>query len=238
MKSKTLIIATVLIAFMAIQFISYRLAFLQVNQPESGENYKTLFNIGEKVVVKTELSTDVKKYVNVRYPNFEDNFEFNKSASTSTYHTYNTYSESNQYTVVASFKVGLATTYYDKLSEEYNNKILLTEHNIENNFDVIDYLQKHYKDEVNIFSSDSAIKMRKLMNDYANSTMTKGTIRNIEGDLTGFMIVADDESKIEVNLKSDDKYYYFEFNSNNNSKYFTEEYVISFLNYVVIEKAL
>lgn len=235
MKSKTLIIATILIAFMIIQFISYRLAFLQVNQPEKGENYKTLFNIGEKIIVKRELSADVKKYVNVRYLNFEDKFEFNKAASTSNYHTYNTYSETNQYTVVASFKVGLATTYYDKLSEEYQNKVLLKEHGIENNFDVVDYLQKHYKDEVNIFSSNNDITMRKLMNDYANNDMTKGTIRSIEGDLTGFMIVADDESKIEVNLKDEDKYYYFEFNSNNNSKYFTEDYVINFLNYVVIE---
>ena len=235
MKSKTLVVSIILIIFTVIQFLSYRLAFLQVNQPNSGENYKTLFNIGEKVEVKRELTNNIKKYVNVRYPNFEDDFEFSKAGSTSTYHTYNTYSESNQYTVIASFKVGLATTYYENLIEEYENKRLLESNQIENNFDVIEYLQEHYNDKVNIFSSNSDISMRKLMNEYANTIMTKGTLRYIEGDLNGFMIISEDKSKIEVNLKEEDKYYYFEFNSNNNSKYFTEEYVINFLNYVVID---
>lgn len=237
MKSKTLIIAGILLAFIIIQFFSYRIAFLQVNKPVEGSNYETLFNEGEKITVKRELTNDIKKYVDLRYPNFEDEFTFNNAGSTSIYQTYNTYSKSNQYTVVASYKVGVATTYYDKLAEEYQNKILLQEYDITNNFDVIDYLKENYKKKVNVFSSDSDIKMNKLMNEYANTILTQGVIRKIEGDLNGFMIVSKDKNKFEINLKEGEKYYYFEFN-NNNSEYFTEEYVINFLNYVSIEKTL
>lgn len=237
MKSKTLIIAGILMAFIVIQFFGYRIAFLLVNKPVEGKNYETLFNIGEKVTVKRELTNNFKKYVDLSYPNFEDKFEFNSTGSNSTYQTYNTYSETNQYTVLASYKVGLATNYYDTLSEEYKNKILLQEYNITNNFDVIEYLKENYKKKVNVFSSNSDIRMHKLMNEYANTVLTQGTIREIDGDLEGFMIVSKDKKKFEINIKEGEKYYYFEFN-NSNSDYFTEEYIIKFLNYVNIEKAI
>lgn len=237
MKSKTLVIAGILLAFIIIQFFGYRIAFLFVNKPVEGKNYETLFNVGEEIKVKRELTNDIKRYVDLRYPNFEDEFVFNSTGSTSTYQTYNTYSESNQYTVLASYKVGVATTYYDALVKEYKNKLLLREYDITNNFDVIEYLKENYKKKVNIFSSNSNIKMHKLMNEYANTVLTNGVIREITGDLEGFMIMSKDKNKFEINLKEGEKYYYFEFN-NNNTEYFTEEYVINFLNYVSIEKTL
>lgn len=237
MKSKTLVIAGFLLAFIIIQFFGYRIAFLFVNKPVEGNNYETLFNIGKDIEVKRELTSDIKRYVDLKYPNFEDEFIFNSTGSNSTYQTYNTYSESNQYSVIASYKVGIATNYYDTLSKEYKNKLLLQEYDIVNNFDVIDYLKDNYKKKVNIFSSNSSIKMHKLMNEYANTVLTKGVIREITGDLNGFMIISDDKNKFEINLKEGEKYYYFEFN-NNNTEYFTEEYVIDFLKYVSIEKTL
>lgn len=236
-KSKKILIGIlILIGIVLIELLSYKFALVQYNKPESGKGYKTFQNIGDAIEVKSINNTNnVKTYLDIIYPAFNDNFEFAKDKSDDKNSSYYLYESNDSYTLLASYKVGNATNYYDELVTDSSgtivnkNKKLLDIYNINDNFDVVNYLVNHYKDKVNIFSSKNDINIHYLMNSYANS-LKEGKIRYIEGDLEGFMIISNDGVSLEVNLVRNNELYYFSFVNGSNTTYFTEESIINFLN--------
>lgn len=235
---KILIIAGFGIGFILLQLLSFKIALIQINKPESGDNYKTLETVLDDVVITTTNTGDTKNYVDIIYPNSFSEFKFSKDRSTNKYSTYNLYSEEDKYSALASFTVGLAYNYYDELITDSDKTIdqekknLLEKYDITNNFDVIDYLVKHYNDKVNLLSSSDEIKLRSIMNGYANNGIVEGNLRYIKGDLEGFMFTSENENVIQVNLKHDDKVYYFSFTNHKDSEYFNLDKVLEFLSHV------
>lgn len=238
-KSKKILTGIlILIGIVLIELLSYKFALVQYNKPESGKGYKTFQNIGDVIEVKSINNTNnVKTYLDIVYPAFNDNFEFAKDKSNNKNSSYYLYDSKDSYTLLASYTVGNATNYYDALVTDSSGKIvtknkkLLDTYKINNNFDVVDYIVDHYKDKVSIFSSKNNINIHYLMNSYANN-LKEGKLRYIQGDLEGFMIISNDELSFEVNLVRNDELYYFSFVNGSNAKYFTEESIIGFLNSV------
>lgn len=236
-KSKKILIGiSILIGIVLIELLSYKFALVQYNKPESGKGYKTFENIGDVIKVKSNNNTtNEKTYLGISYSAFNDNFQFAKDKSNNKNSSYNLYDSKDSFTLLAGYTVGNATNYYDALVTDSSgnivnkNKKLLDTYNINDNFDIVDYLVNHYKDKVNIFSSKSDINIHYLMNSYANG-LNEGKIRYIEGDLEGFMITSNAGTNFEVNLVNNEELYHFSFVNGNNATYFTEESVINFLN--------
>lgn len=242
-SKKIIIIIAVVIGLALVQLLSYKFALIQLSRPEKGDGYKTFKNVGEviKIETKADSNTNTKSYLNLIYPVLEGNYQFSKDKSTNRYSTYYYNADDEMETFIGNFKIGTAYTYYDQIIKNSDgnivksNKKLFDKYDINNNFDIIEYIAKHYDDKVNIFTDSDSIKMRNLMNTYANKHITKGKLRYIEGDLEGFMIIADDGFTVEVNLKHGDELYYLAFMSSESGKYYNEEKVIEFLSSITFK---
>lgn len=241
-KKTILIISVVVLGIVLIEILSYKFALVQYNKPESGKGYKTFKNIGEVVKITTTHNDNTKSYLDITYPKLDDRFAFDNNKSSNQYSSYYLYESDDSYTLLASYTVGLANNYYENLLKDASgnvsdkNKKLLEKYDIENNFDVVNYLVEHYGDDVSIFSKSDSIKIHYLMNSYANS-IKEGSIRYIEGDLEGFIIMSKDKTTYEATIKKNDRSYYFSFVNGTDEDYFTEESVIKFLNSVEIEES-
>lgn len=240
-SKKILIIFIAIIMIVLIELLSYRFALLQYNKPINGENYKTLEKLDEIIEIENSNNDNLKTYLDISYPNFKENFEFAKDKSSNRYSSYYLYKDDDTYTLLASYKVGFATTYIEDIYtidgiKQKDIKRLLEKYEIENNFDVINYLVDHYDDKVNIFSSKDDIMIKYLMNSYANTKLLSGSFKSISGDLDGFMIISSDNSTIEVSLKKEQKEYFFSFTNGTDSEFFTEEYITNFLKSVTISE--
>lgn len=241
-KGKKILVIFALIVFVVlIEILSYKVALLQYNKPISGTNYKTLEKVKDKIEIVNVENTNLKSYLDISYPMFNDNFEFMKEKSTDEYNSYYLYTDDESYTLLASYQVGFASNYLDELEKTEGIKVkevkrLLEKYEINNNFDVLEYLRKNYDNKVNLLSKKDDIMMRYLMNSFANNKLVKGSIRYITGDLEGFMIISEDKSLYEVNLKKDNMMYYFSFANGSNDSYFNEDYIINFLNSVSFYK--
>lgn len=241
-KKTILIISIVVLSIVLIEILSYKFALVQYNKPESGKGYKTFKNIGEVVKITTIDNDTTKSYLDITYPKLDDRFAFDSNKSSNQYSSYYLYESDDSYTLLASYTVGLANNYYENLLKDSSgevsnkNKKILEKYGIENNFDVVDYIVNHYNDKVSIFSNSDSIKIHYLMNSYANS-IKEGSIRYIEGDLEGFIIMSKDKTTYEVSIKKNDKLYYLSFVNGTDEDYFTEESVIKFLNSIKIEES-
>lgn len=228
----------VLVAFVLVNMIAYKTALLLLNRPLSGDNYKTLKTKEEDIIILKKNTNNLKKYLNLNYPTLEDGFEFSKDRSSEIYNTYYLYA-SDGLTLNATFRVGIASDYIETISKLDNtigydyNKKLLEDNNIINNFDVIDYLNKEYNVKTNFFAKKEDIRLKYVMDTFANTKLTKGKFYNITGDITGYMIVSEDNSKYEVNIKDGYNYYAIEF-GNASLEYYTYDYVVDFISKIFI----
>ena len=234
MKENKFVLNAIVIvaAFILIQLFGYKIALLLLNSPDEGNGYKTLFNIKDEIKIESKDASNPKTYLDMEYEELEG-FTYGESQSTKLNNSYYLYKDDTQ-TVLAGYKVGSGYNYYDdiiksSINDKETNVKLLEKVNVYNNFEVIKYLQKHYKDKVSIFSNTNDVKLHNLMNTYANKKIEEGEIRYLKGNLEGFIIINKTNTIFQVNIKNNDKYYYFDFFNSTDNEYFTLDKVISII---------
>lgn len=145
--------------------------------------------------------------------------------------------------VKKSFWMGKETSYIKKFKDEvaelFNNKISRDEldnyfkkHNINNDYDLINYLINAKDLKVNIFTNLSELKENYITYNIINNCLpTIASLTLVNGDYNGYIFNINDKI-LEVNIIVNNEKYFFTFLTDEKISY---EYLNDILNTIVIE---
>lgn len=206
-----------------------------------------------KETITLEKNTNLVEttnFENIIYPKLKDNFVLKEDETMAEGYNYAPYYwyKDNKEKPEAAFKVGEYNyTMYDIISKEdldintfgfsfknTNDKKLLKKYNITDETSLYKYILKHYKDNVNIFSSRDDMRINYLIKTFAEVALPYSKIYMIDGNYKGYMYVIGDLI-YEVHLIKDNKNYVISFWNGQDKDYFNLDYIKEFLNHITIE---
>ena len=164
-----------------------------------------------------------------------------KKQTVESYNIYSNQTETNQ--LKAMFKVGKIDSLYNIFSSDdifiykfklknVNRPKLLKKYNLNDSYDIINYITNHHSDKVNIFSSINKIKMNYFMKTFTFAIIPSSKIYLIGGDYKGYIYVLDDDNYYEVTLLYNDENYVFSFINTKDESYFKMDDVKEFISNV------
>lgn len=250
-KKKTALVIVLLIllisgyfGYKAVNLYLYNISSLTI------ENYNDFINSLrikntmkiDQVIIPDE---DYLSFNDIKVKNyFKDFKKLEYPESTDEFIKYALYDENDE--LMASFWIGSSNTYVQMLKSEMtfygtdDKRFLkidrvkfLKSNNIENDIDLIKFLEKNKKANSNIFTSVKKMKGNYALQFFASIAFPIGEgITLIDGDYQGYIFNMKSNIR-ECNILYNDKRYVFTFIK---TDYFTDDYINEILNTVVIDK--
>lgn len=231
MKSKTRKIIIICLLVIAIYF-GFKLYCYNMYGPDSFYQLVDIKITGNMTINHTELSEE--EYYVFNDIKVKDIFEgFEQDNNTTENFLRMAKKEDSQ--VIEAIFVGSEEQYVDILSnsKEYKGSFnkLAKKENINNDIDLIKYMEEHKYDEVKFFMPFVKQKQIYVINDFKNLMIpTTEYIKIVDGDYNGYMYKSTTNRCYEVIIIKNNKRYFFTFLGD-----YTEEYVNDYMNTVIIE---
>ncbi len=232
-----LTVALTYVGYKALVFINYKVKVDRHNKKE----YVFL----EKITIDAKegiIDDEMVQYEKVAYKNPPENLSLKEEKVDKEGHTlYKTYNVNGDNGTMALFKVGKTDyTLYDIFSsndiyvyglklENLDRPKLLKKYNINDSFDVINYITNHHLKKPTIFSSSNNIKMNYFMKTFTYATVPESQIHLIDGAHKGYIYILNNSSHYEIHLLYKDSDYVFSFINNNDNQYFKIDDIKEFI---------